>query len=1582
VSAPRSRSLETTRRTSKRASGKQTRSRTRRPRLESLEDRCLLAVSPGLLTTIEGLNSSDGLYNIGGDDAAPPDPHGAVGPTHVVNVANRSIQWFTKEGIRHGHTSLANFFQPLRPLTPPLNPSAVIYDPRVLYDQFAERFVVLAVERSSDAIFTSRFMMAVSDDSDPNGTWYYQSINAQTNIVSPDDPLEILPHYADFPGMAVSSEAVFITANMLSFDDDEANGSQLWIVDKGLGKGGFYENGRAAWTRHDPGTITQVDYSVNQDNAIRLRSMYPAHIYGTAPAGVGTWLVMYDGRTDLINEFVDVIRVDNPLTNPTFRLFSVNVGDLEPIIDPFTPFDLAPVPEAPQPLLNTTISVLDRRVYDAVWRDGNLYFTTVIVPEEGPDANQTTAHWFRMNTTNPLNMTLADQGPIGGEEIAFSSYTAFPSIAVDAQGNMAVSYALFGPGIFPSAFYSLRAATDPPGTLRDAVALAEGFDAYELEDPNQELVAWGRSSGLAIDPADSVTFWTFNTYSLPRFDEDGRWGSRWGSFRLAGLPDLPPPGPTTISGVKWHDLDDDGFRDSDEPAISNTLIYVDYDGDGQLDLTEPTARTNARGEYSITIDRAGPVIIREVIPPGWEQTFPGGPDFAHTINIPASGGGTITGINFGNSDSQGFDWGNAPEPYPTLRVDNGARHPILAGYGLGALVVGTPDGEPNADAAAIDNDGVVLPGSVGPGQSFTIRVTNTGTGLLQGWIDWNGDGDWNDPGEQIFQNVSLTAGTHTFSRTAPASASPGTTFARFRYGKEGGLSPTGASSREGEVEDYRIDILSPQPIAVDDFFTVEQNSQNNVFLVMANDIPGSSGRANLRLSDISAAGSSGTVVIDDNNTPDNLTDDFIRYSPAPGAFAPDAFTYTITDTRTGLSDAATVAITILESPGNVPVAIDDSYIFTPQTVGGSFMDLNVLANDRRGPTGSITIPANGIDSTGTFGSVQVITANNQQVVRYSPNGFAGADQFRYTIVDGNNVTSTATVTIRTAPHTQDDIVKFRLVLTDTAGRELPKNVRGNYEIGQGLEFQLRAYVDDLRGEPGRPPLSNPEFPVASAAQQGVFSAYMDLLYEAGYVAYSGDNRLIFGPEYNQGKFVDSSIPGILDEIGALQSSTTPLGPDEQLLYAATFTAVAKTLPGQPTFFKADPADVLPLHETSVNFPEKAVPYPRIDFGVASVEVVDAPKLVQIELVATTLNGTVLEKDDTIQAGTEFFVSAYVQDIRTDVADPLKGVFSAYLDVFFPRFLTTPVASDTSPFGFNIAFSPPFTEGQKAEFITNIGQINEVGAFRSSAPNLPNTPQPQLLFTTRFRALSPAGGFGQIAFTADPADSQPINEVSLIRSGSGQVPDPGLSVPTAQVEYISTPSFTVIGAAGEGEFTNPNNPLDVNNDGFVTPTDALYVMNFLNTIGPFDLRTILSGAAEGEAADVYYYDTNADKIVSTQDLMPIINYLNLAAATGSQTGQAEGEAWTPQASEIVALTVDPPAVSAMIALADAPTARAALTKLGFVSTAAEENYFPAPDQDDDQELADLDLWLADDMVEDIAAAWQDPASAFEPLDLIA
>jgi hypothetical protein len=586
---------------------------------------------------------------------------------------------------------------------------------------------------------------------------------------------------------------------------------------------------------------------------------------------------------------------------------------------------------------------------------------------------------------------------------------------------------------------------------------------------------------------------------------------------------------------------------------------------------------------------------------------------------------------------------------------------------------------------------------------------------------------------------------------------------------------------------------------------------------------------------------------------------------------------------------------------------------------------------------------------------------------------------RYTIIDQAGITSTATVTIHVPPHTQDDIVQLRLRITDLDGNEITElDNQGRPIIDQGTEFRVETYVRDLRGQPGRPPLDNPDFPVDSPAEGGVFSAHMDLLFDAGLTPYAGDNRLVWGDAYPQGRKVDSSIPGLLNEIGAF-ASLTPLGVTERLLYAATFRATSL---GVATF-RTDPADLV-QNETLVygrsSPPAARVPYDRIDFGQTSIQVVPTRKLVEIQLVATDLTGNPLP-NNVVQAGQQFLVSAFVQDIREDFPDSLKGVFSAYLDVLYPANLATPVPSATSGFGFTIDFAAPFTEGRKAQFLPASGLIDEVGAFRASAPAQPSTPQQQRLFTTRFTAQFPPGGIGSIVFTADPADLQPQNQVSLIRSG---VLDPitgvdfGLAVPTAQVSYVSTPVITVIGAAGEAEFTNPSNPLDVNNDGYVTPMDALFVMNFLNTHGPVDLKNLFSGGAEGEAGVIHYYDTNGDGIISPADVLPIINHLNAAARLVTQGGQAEGEAdWGTGASENIALVVDPTAVAAMIDLVDASEARIRLAEAEAKALATAEPLDLLEDAyrmsalDDVEDSDDLNWWLEDELVEDIAEAWKSP-----------
>lgn len=88
------------------------------------------------------------------------------------------------------------------------------------------------------------------------------------------------------------------------------------------------------------------------------------------------------------------------------------------------------------------------------------------------------------------------------------------------------------------------------------------------------------------------------------------------------------------------------------------------------------------------------------------------------------------------------------------------------------------------------------------------NLSNSGS-RLDAWIDFNRDGDWLGPGEQIATNWDLGRGngTRTLSFAIPAGAAAGMTYARFRISSAGGLAPTGLAN-DGEVEDYAVTLLA------------------------------------------------------------------------------------------------------------------------------------------------------------------------------------------------------------------------------------------------------------------------------------------------------------------------------------------------------------------------------------------------------------------------------------------------------------------------------------------------------------------------------------------------------------------------------------------------------------------------------------------------------------------------------------------------------------------------------------------------------------------------------------------------------
>jgi len=115
-----------------------------------------------------------------------------------------------------------------------------------------------------------------------------------------------------------------------------------------------------------------------------------------------------------------------------------------------------------------------------------------------------------------------------------------------------------------------------------------------------------------------------------------------------------------------------------------------------------------------------------------------------------------------------------------------------------------------------DEEGVTMSAgyNLGSNSSLTVLTTNlTGTpAYLNAWVDWNNNGSFSDPGEQISTNVSIPSGTtasmQTVNFTVPVNAVPGGRGARFRFSNVQNPTPLGAAGM-GEVEDYLLNVFCP-----------------------------------------------------------------------------------------------------------------------------------------------------------------------------------------------------------------------------------------------------------------------------------------------------------------------------------------------------------------------------------------------------------------------------------------------------------------------------------------------------------------------------------------------------------------------------------------------------------------------------------------------------------------------------------------------------------------------------------------------------------------------------------------------------
>jgi len=280
--------------------------------------------------------------------------------------------------------------------------------------------------------------------------------------------------------------------------------------------------------------------------------------------------------------------------------------------------------------------------------------------------------------------------------------------------------------------------------------------------------------------------------------------------------------------------DNDGNDDEDGVQIptlvqgtANTITYevnggggvveawIDWDGDQTWVATEMIVGGSflADGNHSVVVTAPLGSVVGQTFARFRISTAGGLPPEG-----PAGDGEVEDHEVFIEEEPDLWDFGDAPEipgspGYPTRLANNGARHfpngPFFDDSTF--LGLGTPDsdldGQPDPNALGDDNDGnddeegVQIPVLV-QGQTSTITFyVNGGGGVVEAWLDFNGDTMWQ--GFEQIVNGLYADGTHSVNITTPVTAAVGQTFARFRISALGGLTPVGPAGN-GEVEDHEV----------------------------------------------------------------------------------------------------------------------------------------------------------------------------------------------------------------------------------------------------------------------------------------------------------------------------------------------------------------------------------------------------------------------------------------------------------------------------------------------------------------------------------------------------------------------------------------------------------------------------------------------------------------------------------------------------------------------------------------------------------------------------------------------------------
>jgi hypothetical protein len=462
----------------------------------------------------------------------PPDTDGDVGPNHYIQAVNSSIKIFDKSGNAlngTNGTTYNSFFSPMGTSTPCGN-NQNDGDGFVFYDQIADRWVV------SDFAFPSGNSVnyqciGVSKTNDPvSGGWWLYALQ-----IDPSNPTSL----GDYPKFGLWPDAYYLSVNL--FQGNTFEGVRVFALPRTA-----MINGTGA---PNPGAI---GFTITPATLGDAYSLVPATFRtGNAPpAGAAEYFMA-------VNSSATSGTVENQVFTWRFHVDFATPGNstlglganhspngtttVNGFVDAFTGTSTLLVPQTGTNALLDTLG--DKLMTPLVYQ--NLNGTESLWASQTINNNQngtgpTAIRWYQFNVTGgaiPATPTQQQTFNNGGDGL----WRWMPSIAVDAQGNMAINYSVSSASTNPAIRYAGRLASDPSNSLAQGEAQLIQGAGHQTSSSGR----WGDYSMITIDPSDNVSFWLTNEYYSAT--SSSSWGTRIGRFKFAAIPQVVADTATLIA---------------------------------------------------------------------------------------------------------------------------------------------------------------------------------------------------------------------------------------------------------------------------------------------------------------------------------------------------------------------------------------------------------------------------------------------------------------------------------------------------------------------------------------------------------------------------------------------------------------------------------------------------------------------------------------------------------------------------------------------------------------------------------------------------------------------------------------------------------------------------------------------------------------------------------------------------------------------------------------------------------------------------------------------------------------------------